>query len=187
MDEKKYFHLRKEDAYLLVVDIQERLMPVIEQNELRVDRSLRMLKAAEEFKIPGCFTEQYPKGLGPTLPSLKEPGEELGYPFFEKTSFQSVTAEVKEHLQASGRKSVIVCGAETHICVYQTVRALLEAGFQVFIPADAVGSRTPEDRNSGLQRFREMGACVTVSETLLFEMLEDSKAAEFKAISKLVK
>lgn len=181
------FRLDKKDAYLLLIDMQERMMPVIDQAEWRQNRAMLWLQAAQVLKIPGAATEQYPKGLGPTVPDLKERLDALGYPVFEKTAFSSATAELKAHLEASGRKSVIVTGAETHICVYQTVRDLLEAGYTVFIPEDAVGSRRPEDRMSGLQRFREMGACVTVSETLLFEMLGSSEAPEFKAVSKLVK
>lgn len=183
----KDFYLCIADAYLLVIDIQERMMPVIDQNEWRENRALLWLKAAEEFKLPGCVTEQYPKGLGPTVPALKEQLDELAYPIFEKTTFSSFTDEVKAHMESTGRKTVIVTGVETHICVYQTVRELLKAGYLVYVPEDAVGSRRPEDRANALQRFREMGACVTTSETLLFELLGSSEAPQFKAISKLVK
>lgn len=181
------FTLNRDEAYLLTVDVQERLAPVIAHTGAVSLNVKRMLEGAAVFRLPGSATEQYPKGLGPTLPAIREAIDACGYPVFTKTVFTAYTPEVAAHVEASGRTSVIVTGMETHVCVFQTVRDLLAAGYRVFIPDDAVGSRSEESRVRALAVFTEMGACVTRTETILFDLLKDSKSPEFKTISALVK
>ncbi len=186
MDLGKY-HITADDAYMIVVDVQERMAPATDNYEYYVERIERMAEAAAllSFKV-GC-TEQYPKGLGPTVEPLKSKLEAAGASFFDKTAFNACTYGIMQDLKKLGRGSVIVTGMETHICVYQTVRQLLAAGYKVFVPCDCVTSRSPENRENALEQFRSMGAVVTNSETLLFDMLGDSRSASFKAISNLVK
>lgn len=186
MHEGKYF-LDASKSYLLTIDVQARLMPAMQDNERVVKRCYRLAEGAKLFQLPGSYTEQYPKGLGETLPELKASLEEAGHPVFEKTRFTAALPEVLNHLKASTRQQVIICGAETHVCVYQTVRDLLAEGYQVVVAADAVSSRFPEDKAIALENFRAMGALVTTSENILFDWLQDAKAPQFKAISNLVK
>lgn len=186
MDIKRY-KVEAADSFLITIDIQERLAPAIDQTELCQGRALRMLEAAALFGIPGAVTEQYPRGLGESLPSIKTAYEKAEHACFDKTEFQATIAPVMEKLEASGRKTVIVTGMETHICVYQTVRNLLALGYRVFVPADAVGSRTAENKANALAQFTQMGAVVTNTETLLYDLLGSSKAPQFKAVSAMVK
>lgn len=186
MNQDKYL-LDISQSYLLTIDVQARLMPTMQDNERVVKRCYRLAEAAKLFELPGSYTEQYPKGLGETLPEVKASLEEAGHPVFDKTRFTAAIPEVLKHLKESGRQQVILCGAETHVCVYQTVRDLLGEGYQVLVAADAVSSRFPDDKALALENFRAMGALVTTSENILFDWLKDAKAPQFKAISNLVK
>ena len=186
---KSTYQLNKEDAVLLVIDLQERLMPAMYDRDFLLKKASVLLNVAKVFNLPVVMTEQYPKGLGHTVDSLLSliESEELPVEVFHKTSFTAFTPEVKECVERHNRKQVIVIGAETHVCVFQTVRDLLAEGYMVFVPFDAVDSRTQENKNNALDLFSEMGAVVTNTETILFDLLQVSGTPEFKKLSALIK
>ncbi len=179
--------LDRKKAAVLIIDVQERLVPAIEPGALA--RVLKYSKAlvgtAKEMGIPVIGTEQYPKGLGPMV---KEIAELLPKPSLTKTTF-SCPADVgiAQALADTGRKQVIVAGMETHVCVFQTVRDLVAAGYEVHLCADAVASRTEEHRRVGIDLAREVGAIVTTAETAIFDLLYEAGTPEFKKVSPLVK
>lgn len=183
------FTLHKDEAALLIIDIQERLAPAIYDQETVVDRSIRLLQAAIEMELPVLVTEQYPKGLGPTVPAIRDLlAERLPHlKPFEKLSFTAYTSDVASALAANGRKKIIIVGMETHVCVFQTTRQLLSEGYQVFIVRDAISSRTSENRENAFQQMAEMGAVITNSETILFDLVKVAGSPLFKKISQLVK
>ncbi|MGB8933166.1 MAG: isochorismatase family protein [Anaeromyxobacteraceae bacterium] len=174
-------------AAVLIIDVQERLVPAIEPVALA--RVLKYSKAlvgtAREMGIPVIGTEQYPKGLGPMV---KEISELLPSPSLTKMTF-SCTADdgIARALAATGRKQVIVAGMETHVCVFQTVRDLVAAGYEVHVCADAVASRSEEHRRVGIDLAREVGAIVTTAETAIFDLLHQAGTPEFKKVSPLVR
>lgn len=186
MDLNQY-RLNRTEAFLLTIDVQEKLAPAMDRTEFCTGRVVRMLKAAEIFGLPGCLTEQYPKGLGASMPAVQAAAAACSHPVFDKVQFNAMTETVTACIEASGRRSVVVTGIETHICVFQTVRALLAAGYRVFVPEDAVSSRTADNRRNALRMMRDMGACITNTETLLFDLMGAAGGPEFKAVSALVK
>lgn len=179
------YYLEREDTLILVVDIQERLLPAIDGGHQLVERVKILLESAKVLKIPVLITEQYPKGLGKTIDSLIGYLPEEGA--YEKVLFSACTQEVREAIKKAGKTRIVVVGMETHVCIFQTVRALLKDGYLVQVPEDAVSSRTAENRTSGLSLIREMGAVVTNTETLLFDLLKKAGSEEFRQISRLIK
>jgi nicotinamidase-related amidase len=174
-------------AAVLVVDIQARLTPAMPPETLaRVLKYTRaLIGAARELGLPVLATEQYPKGLGPLLPELREL---LPSPPLEKVHFScGADPAFAAALEGTGRRQVIVCGMETHVCVFQTVRDLVAAGYEVHVCADAVSSRTEEHRRVGLELCREAGAVISLAETAIFDLLHRAATDEFKKISPLVK
>lgn len=180
--------LQRDTALLLVIDVQERLLAAMQSEPARemVRQIGILLDGARALGVPVVATEQYPKGLGPTIPEI---AERLGdSPRIEKVEF-SVCASVpaREAVVQSGRKQVILCGMEAHVCVYQTACDLLREGFSVYIPRDAVLSRRESNREVGLSLAEKAGALVTSTETVLFEMVGSAKDSAFKEISRLVR
>lgn len=176
----------RNNAALLIIDIQERLAGVMEQKDRVVRNVLHLVELAKMQNIPIVLTEQYPKGLGRTLPEITSalPAHAL----VEKVSFnccgeQSFNEQVRRH----GRKKIIVTGMETHICVLQTSIGLLSGGYHVHLAGDAVCSRTEENRRSGLEYVRDAGGVVTNTETVLFQLLGEAGTPEFKTISNRIK
>ena len=172
----------------VVVDVQARLLGVMQeaQRSRMVDNLLRLGAATEVLGVHRIITEQYPKGLGPTVPLVKQAFD--GAPVHDKLTFDALGAEaVVRALEGSGAKDVIVAGMETHICVFQTVRSLVERDYRVFLLADAVASRTADNRARGLALAEAAGAIVTSTETVLFDLLERAGSEAFRAISKLVR
>jgi nicotinamidase-related amidase len=179
------FRLQRDQAALLVVDIQERLCTAMEPAALErmLNRANAAIEGARALDVPVIVTEQYPKGLGPTHARVRE---KLGdSPAVEKLEFSACVADVAAKL--GGRKQVLVVGMETHICVFQTVRDLADKGFTPFLCADAVLSRHPEDRRVGLELCREAGARILTVEAALFDMLGRAGSPEFKKISAAVR
>ncbi|MEJ2314709.1 MAG: hydrolase [Nitrospirota bacterium] len=178
--------LQRDDIVLLVVDIQERLAFVMEHRAQVTARAALLIEAAKLMGIPVVTTEQYPRGLGPTVAEIREalppgaPVEKLSFSCCGEPSFL-------EALEATGRRKVVLAGMETHICVFQTTLDLLSAGYGVHIPRDAVCSRRKLDWKTGLDLAREAGAVVTSAETVLFQLLGRAGTEEFKKISKMVK
>lgn len=181
------WRLHPEHSLLLLVDVQEKLQPLIHQREKIEKNCVILLRAAAEFKLPVLLTEQYPKGLGPTVHEVKEAAEAAGASIYAKTRFSVLTDDIRPALEASGRRQIILCGVETHICIAQTAMDLLAEGYDVRIASDATGSREAEHRLTALAQLRHAGAKVQPVEGLLFELLDDAKAPQFKAINNLIK
>jgi nicotinamidase-related amidase len=181
--------LDRNDAVLVVIDVQERLMPVIHER-FEVEKNLeRLIRGAHVLGVPVIVTEQYVKGLGPTVEPLRNALEETsGYRPIEKQCFSAQgCASFEAQLAALDRRQVLLSGVETHVCVYQTARDLLAVGRELWVVADAVSSRTPRNRDIGLQRMTSDGARLSSTEMALFELLGIAGTEEFRAISKLVK
>lgn len=172
------------DTGLLVVDVQEKLFPMVIRPEAVERDILFLLDVAAILKIPTIGTEQYPKGLGATIPSVaaKLTGQRP-----EKLTFSCCgNREVVEFFHRRARPKIIMTGIETHVCVQQTALSLLLENFQVFIAVDAVSCRYPLDHHTALRRMEQAGIVPTTVETLAFELIGAAGSPEFKAISKLV-
>lgn len=180
----KKFTLNREETLLLMIDIQERLSPAIHNSDRIIDKNRILLSAFKEMGIPTVYTEQYPKGLGKTLPELAELISSKPY---EKVMFSAYNDEVKDAIFKSGKKNILVTGMETHVCVLQTVRDLITANYNVFVVMDGVGSRTSDNYSNALQIMHDMGAVITNTETVLFDLIKTAGTPDFKMISKLVK
>jgi nicotinamidase-related amidase len=181
--------LDRNDAVLVVIDVQERLMPVIHER-FDVERNVeRLIRGAHILGVPAIVTEQYVKGLGPTVEPLRAALEETsGYRPIEKNCFSAHgCAPFAAQLAALDRRQVLLAGVEAHVCVHQTAQDLLGAGRQVWIAADAVPSRTARNRDIALQRLVSEGAKLSSTEMALFELLAVAGTEEFRAVSKLVK
>ncbi len=179
--------LDRAKAVVLVVDVQSRLAPAMPADALaRVIKYGRALVgAAKELGIPVLATEQYPKGLGETVPALREvlPFQPLVKMHFSCGADPAFAAA----LEKTGRRQVIVCGMEAHVCVFQTTRDLVAVGYEVHVCSDAVSSRQEMHRQSGLDLCRQAGAVITNAETVIFDLLHVAGTAEFKEVSALVK
>jgi nicotinamidase-related amidase len=183
-------YLRRNEAFLLVVDIQERLVPAIHKDLYPpVLKNTRIaIETAGTLGLPILVTEQYPKGLGKTVPEVS--GCLEGKPFrrIEKVSFScGRNEEFQRSVSALGRRQAIVVGMETHVCVYQTAADLVRAGFSVFVLDDAVASRFMHNYLSGLAALRAAGCTVYSTETAVFELLGEAATPEFKKVSSLIK
>lgn len=177
--------LVKEQTALLVIDVQERLMPVIHEQEKIFANVNKLLRGAEILSLETIITEQYPKGLGNTCKEV-EIGE--GKTLIEKVCFSCMQSEpVTEQLKLTNKKSLIVCGVESHICVLKTTLDALKQSYEVHVVADAVSSRTAENKQIALDRMRQAGAFIVSTEMVLFMLLDKAGTDEFKAISKLIK
>ncbi|MFH0911882.1 MAG: hydrolase [Planctomycetota bacterium] len=185
--------LSAERAVLVVVDIQERLLPVISDGQEVAANTVRLIRGAKELGVPIVLTEQYPKGLGPTVPKVREAVEEARaasrkVAYVAKTAFGCTGDEAfVRALKELGRKQVVLCGIEAHICVLQTALGLIAEGYETFVAADAVGSRKMSHCILALKRLMQAGATLAVTESVLYEMLRDSGHPAFKAICRLVK
>ncbi len=178
--------LNKNKSALLVIDIQERILPVIFEYERVVQNSIKLIKGFKTLGLPVYFTEQYPKGLGPTSTQIKEALEDAQA--IEKMSFSCSGAPgLFNELKNRNIEQVVLCGVESHVCVMQTALDLIANGFQVHVAADAVSSRREFDFNIAINRLRSSGSEVTLTESVLFELLEVCGTDQFKAVSKLVK
>jgi len=186
MAEEKNHRIRRSQAGLLVVDIQERLLPAIFEKEQVVQNSVRMIKGAAVLGLPVLATEQYRKGLGATVPEVA--GAIAGFAPFEKLVFSALgAAALGPALKAKNVRDVILCGIEAHVCVSQTALDFLAMDYRVFAVADAVSSRTAENARTGIERMRGAGAVIVSTEMVLFELLEKAGTDEFKQILALVK
>lgn len=180
------FLLEKEEAVFVIVDIQERLAAVMSERQKVIDNCLHLVEISRLLSIPIVVTEQYPKGLGPTVSEIR--AALPSYDPDEKISFSCCEdAEFIKRLYATGRKKVILAGMETHVCVLQTCIGLLKEGYPAHVVGDAVCSRTKADFKTGLEYMRDAGAVITGTETVLFQLLEKAGTDEFKIISKRIK
>ena len=177
--------IRPEDACCVAVDYQEKFMPVIAEREQLLANSGKLLKGMRILEIPLVVTTQYARGLGLTIPEIRTAAETEK--FFDKKSFSIYGDEaIQKHLETLGRKQVILCGIEAHICVLQSVIELAGAGYQPILVEDCISSRRLSDKSTAIMRARAEGAIVTTYESLLFELLESAEHAKFKQISNLV-
>ena len=171
-----------ERATLLVVDIQDRLLPAVRDPDTLLARVDWLLRAAETVGLPTVFTEQYPQGLGGTAPvidALIQPTEKI-----EKIHFSAVAEGNLLSQPAAQRKQWVVCGTESHVCVQQTVLDLLAAGREVAVVEEAVGSRQARDKTLALERMRQHGAQIVSREMVAFEWLHQANTPEFRALLK---
>jgi nicotinamidase-related amidase len=179
-----YERMTARNGGLLIVDVQEKVLAPIRFRDLLVTNAVRLVRGAQILHLPVWATEQYPQGLGPTVPELAEliPHRPA------KTTFHCCgVGEIVEHLHAQKLDHVTLAGIEAHVCVAQTALELLGMGVRVQVPADAVASRSKMDWEFALRRLEHAGAVVSTTEAILFEWTERSDRPEFKAISGLIK
>ena len=179
--------INQEDTQILFIDIQEKMMPAIYKREELEARICLLAKCIQLLDLPVLVTRQYPKGLGDTIPLLKET---LGdHDCTDKIAFSCLRDDngFKEKLLEPGKKNLIVSGVEAHICVQQTVLDLLDIGINVIVPADCIGSRHETDRLYAIERMARSGAIVTTMEAVLFEIMKSADHPARKAIQNLIK
>ncbi len=180
------FFLDKDNAVLLIIDIQDKLAAVMNMKDRVVKNNLHLIELAKMLGFPVMVTEQYPKGLGATVAEIRE-----ALPYYrpvEKMTFDccgqpTFLEELKEH----NKSAVILTGMETHICVLQTGLGLLKGGINVHLVQDAVCSRTKANWRTGIEFLRDAGAVVTCTETVLFQLLQVAGTEEFKKIAQRIK
>jgi nicotinamidase-related amidase len=177
--------LDPQHSALLLVDLQERLLPVMQNKTTLLRRAQRLLEGASALGLPLAVTEQYPRGLGNTHGSI---AGKLHGPVFreEKTRFSACSETLLQHLQRTGVRSVLVAGIEVHICVLQTCLDLLDHGYSVAVCYDAVSSRREIDRHAALERMTRAGVIPTTVEAALFELLGDADRPQFKAMQAII-
>jgi len=172
------------DTALLVVDVQEKLVAAIADGPRVAWNVRRLIDGAKVLGLAVVATEQYPKGLGPTVPEL---AERLGAVPSKLAFSCGGCGGLLDGLQARGINKILVCGIETHVCIQQTVLDLLADGWRVYVAADAAGSRFDVDHRTALGRMDSAGATITTTEAALFEWCEAAGTAEFKQISQLAR
>ena len=204
--------IRRNDSLLLVIDIQEKLAPQIHDTETVTRNAVRLIEGARMLDVPTFVSEQYVKGLGPSVAEIRnaasreiensatietnagprtieaDAGRTVNPKFFEKTHF-SCAAEpgVIDLLRQAGRPQIIIAGSETHVCVLQSALGLLGAGFEVFLVADAASSRTPENRQAAINRMQTAGVSIVTTEMVLFEWLHKAGTDTFRTLLPLIK
>jgi len=175
-------------TFVLVIDIQEKLLPLIRHHERVLAISRKLLDAVRVFELPVLATEQYPKGIGRTDASIGQCLETSGAKVVEKLTFSAWDEPVvREAILAIDRPEVILIGIESHVCVQQTALDLISRDYDVFVCADAVGSRGRLDYEHSLERMRQEGAWVTTVESVLFELCNRCDTPEFKAMLEVIK
>ena len=172
----------REESVALVVDYQEKLVPVMKEHELLIYHSQILLQGLQILDVPMIITQQYTKGLGTTVKDITDAVGKEDY--IEKISF-SAYENVKAQIQ--GKRYVIVCGIESHICVLQTVIDLAAAGYVPVVVEDCLSSRKKHDKKIAIERMRQEGAIITTSESILFELLREAGTDTSKKIQRLIK
>ena len=178
--------INEDESLFLIIDVQQKLLNAI-FNKPVVERYTSILSHASQILgIPVIATEQYPKGLGNTVETVRD-FLSKDAKVFEKISFSALeNIEIKKSIISTRKKQIIIFGIETHICVNQTVLALIEEGFEVFVVSDACGSRDEAEHNAGLNRMKSHGANIITTEMVLFELLKSAKHPNFKEIQSLI-
>ncbi len=175
-----------EETCCVVVDYQEKIMPVMAEKELLVANSVKLLRGLQILEIPVMLTAQYAKGLGLNIPEIRATAGTEEY-CDKKTFGIYEDADARAKLQSFGRKNIVICGIEAHICVLQSVLGLAAAGYQPVLVEDCISSRNLHDKEVAIGRARSEGAIVTTCESLLFELTGSAEHDKFKQISDLVK
>lgn len=180
------FRLNREDSLLLIVDIQERLAAAMEERSTVITNTGHLIALSQLLAMPIIVTEQYPKGLGHTVPELAS--SLLDAHPIEKRCFSCYPAEgFKEAINTANRESILLVGMEAHVCVLQTCLDLLDEGLKVHVVEDAVCSRRTGDKRTAMEMMRDAGAVITSTETALFQLLGGADDAAFKTISQRIK
>ena len=179
--------LAKSEAVLVVVDFQERLIPAMHGGASAVEEGAKLIKGFEAQGCPVIVTQQYTKGLGESVAEIREACEEFSH--IEKSSFSAMGEPLfVDLLKDLGRKKVVLCGVEAHVCVLQSALDMLEAGYEVFLATDAISSRKERDEKPAIKRMVQAGVVPTTVESALFELLDnDSKSDTFKTVSRIIK
>ena len=176
----------REDTQAVVIDMQERILPAMADPAGCEEKNVMLISGLRALGIPVTLTQQYTKGLGDSVQSIYDAAGTTSY--FDKHTFSAyLDPAFAEHVKSSGRKNIIISGIEAHVCVLQTCIDLKDAGYNPILVLDCISSRKESDMKAGIQRAKQEGITVTTAESVLFELLADSKAPEFKTISNLVK
>lgn len=177
--------LDRNRSAVLVIDVQEKLVPLINNHDALLKNLKKVIQGATILGIPLAITEQYPKGLGGTVDEISTINQTI--PKYEKRMFSCrECSEIFSDWASLGINQIVCVGIESHVCVQQTVLDLLGEAFEVFVLADAIGSRNDSDHHLALRRMESSGATISTTESALFEWCETSRADEFKQISQLV-
>jgi len=178
--------IKPEDSCLIVIDMQDKLVPAMQAPARTIKNAGILLKAAKRLGIPALVTEQYPKGLGSTVSELKGIIQDI--PVIEKLHFSCMKDEgFAKAFKALGRKQAVIAGMEAHICVLQTAVHLMEEGYEVFVVTDATSSRTLESEKACLDRLSSNGAGIVTTEMVVFEWLGQAGIEAFKELLPLIK
>ncbi|SAI57934.1 isochorismatase [Bordetella trematum] len=175
--------LQAEQCSLLIIDMQERLMPVIDQGEAVLAANGKLAQAARLLEVPVLATEHHVRALGTTLAPLRDSIDAT----FQKMAFGAMREPGFEAWLPASRRTLVVTGCEAHVCVLQTVLGLREHGWQVALVADAAGSRKPADHHAALRRMRAAGAQIVTSEMVMFEWMQTCEHPRFREVLRLVK
>lgn len=178
--------ITQHDTALLIIDIQQNLLPHIDNHTHLLDRASVLTQGSVLLDLPIIVTEQYPKGIGPTVKPISSllPNNT---PIIEKIAFSAANDSLLAQLTQLQKSTILICGIEAHICVLQTCLDLISAGFTVALACDAIGSRRPIDRDIAIQRMTTAGVIPTTAESVLFEMLQYAGTDLFKKLLKIVK
>lgn len=178
--------LTVEDTLLLVVDVQERLMPTIADRDVLKANCAVLLRMVSVLGLPAIVTEQYPKGLGPTVDEVTA-AIPPGTPVLSKTRFSAITPEVEAHIRDSGQSAILICGIEAHICVLQSVLDLRAGGRDVFLCTDAISAGQAHQIPHALRRMEEAGAVPTGVLSAMYELMQDKQHPAFARCLELAK
>ncbi|MEI7473722.1 MAG: hydrolase [bacterium] len=179
--------LNSENTMLLIIDIQEKLLPAQFNKEAVLKNALALAETCKILDIPMLVSEQYPRGLGGTVSELKKtlPDNTI---YFEKVNFGCCNEEgFSELIKSFNKKQIIVCGMESHVCVHQTVYDLIQHGYEVHLIQDAISSRKEYEYKVGIERMKSYGAITSCSEMAIFELLQCAKNPNFKQVQALIK
>jgi len=180
--------LEPDRCVILVIDMQVKLLPAIRGSAEVIRAAQHLLSGAAIFESPVIATEQYPKGIGPTHQTIRDALNRLDAKLFEKSAFSACGDDpTRAALRTLDRSQVIIVGVETHVCVQQTTLDLRAMDYDVFVCADAVGSRGSLDHATGLERMRQAGAFVTTVESVLFELCHECGTDQFKTMLDIIK
>lgn len=178
--------IKASESALVAIDMQERLVPAMVAPARTLRNTSLLIEAAREMSVPVLLTEQYPTGLGHTVPELRKAAE--GYPIIEKVHFSCMEdATFAEALNGLGRKQIVLAGMEAHICVVQTAASLLELGYEVFVASDATASRSLESEQACLHRLSAAGVGIVTTEMVVFEWLGKAGTPAFKRMLSRIK
>lgn len=176
--------MKRDDSLLLVIDVQERLAPAMDNPREVITGCAALVGVASKLNVPVLITEQYPKGLGQTMIDIRQAADDRAI-YLQKVEFScAANPEIMDYLKNSGKKQIVIAGVEAHICVTQTALALHQAGYEVFVVSNASSSRNPLQTVVAFQRLLKNGIDVVSSEMVIFEWLEKAGSETFKEISK---